>query len=224
MFLGTATKAFWQVDVPHKWGDLYIGVFQDDESEKCINGKNTNKETMSTETHLSIMKNIEMKIHEQLAKLDILETDASLRSYLLYPFRVFIRETKETVELYGNLAGEYRKVMGEIRNGRPVWKHIEHTLELECSDSRWRIVDSSDNTIIARSEITMRNMLTDSDQWEYFNDNNWHTINEKLLNLFPEYQIDSQGKLFSFELFSIFHHLFSAVDNWWLGWRQTVLS
>ena len=148
---------------------------------------------MRTETHLSIIKNIEMKIHEQLAKFDILETEASKRSYLLYPFRVFIRETKETAELYPNLAGEYRKVVGEIRNGRPVWKHNDH--HLEYSDSRrWRIVDSSDNTIIARSEITTRNMLTDSDKWKYFNDNDWHPINEKLLNLFPEYQIDGQGK------------------------------
>ena len=48
--------------------------------------------------HLSAMKDIEMKIHNQLTKFEIVETEASLRSYLLYPFRVIIYSNTKEIE------------------------------------------------------------------------------------------------------------------------------
>ena len=151
------------------WDNVEIDIFF--QSEGCVYKQaeaDTNRNTMSTSSHLKKLEMVEIEIFNHLTQFDIKETEASQRSPILFPFHIYVREQEET-ELF---AGEYRKVVGEIRNKRPVWKHVELDYELEYSDRRWTITRTSDGATVARSQYTTKNiLLTNSDQWEYLRDN-----------------------------------------------------
>lgn len=47
-----------------------------------------------------------------------------------YPVQIKVASSGEAAQLYPDAMGEYRKIKGDIRNGRPVWKHIDNNIFL----------------------------------------------------------------------------------------------
>ena len=136
-----------------------------------------------------------MNFYHELTQLDIKETEASRRSYLLYPYRVIIESSEEVRVLHPNLAGEYRKVAKADENKRPVWQHSKHlNVKMVSTGARWTIKDGRKQ--IARSPVTNKNMLESSLEWEYYDSSNngWvQGFGDVFINLFPDVDDDNRG-------------------------------
>ena len=111
----------------------------------------------------------EYYFYHELKQLDVKVTDESERSFLLFPFRLFVEAWGRVGELYPGLAGEYRKMIGQSSGKRPVWTNIEDErirLFYSETDKRWKIVNDNDDSVWTRSEVTEKNMLI-GENWEY---------------------------------------------------------
>ena len=142
--------------------------------------------TISLSQHERYMQFHDMNFYHELTQLDIKETEASMRSYILYPYRLLIETSEDVEEIYPQLAGEYRKLPDVEENGRPVWQHSNHqALKLVNNEKRWTIKEI--DTAVARSPITTKNMLESSQEWEYYDSNEWVSgFGDVYINLFPD--------------------------------------
>ena len=144
--------------------------------------------TITLSQYENYMQFYEHSIYHEHTQWSIEETEASKRSYLLYPYRLLVETSREVDEMYQNLAGEYRKLPGKELKNKPVWEHIKHeSLKLSSSGDRWVLEDNGKR--IAQSPITTKNMLETSPYWEYFDtkERDWIEGDEDVyINLFPK--------------------------------------
>ena len=63
-----------------------------------------------------------------------------------YPVQLIVSSSGEASKLYPDAMGVYRKIKGDIKHGRPVWKHIEHNIFLyyAVGHNHWNIGPSTD--------------------------------------------------------------------------------
>ena len=138
-------------------GSLFINIFAKDKESSKSKLRNT-----LVRVHQNFMYALKNRIYNQLKLFDIKESEASQRSFLLYPFRFYISAKIEGFNQHANVAGEFRRVSGAIRNNRPVWRHVNNAFEFDHFNGSWRLIRTSDRSTIARSVMTSKNMLLES--------------------------------------------------------------
>ena len=127
-------------------------------------------------------------LHHELKQFDIRTNQASQRSFLLNPYRVFIETFDDAEEMHPKLAGEYRRKYS--KEGVPFWKHVDFELILIYLNNRWIIKDSVKDKIIARTKENSKRMLT-NEEWYYYNTESGRWViglEDVFLNLFPEHE------------------------------------
>ena len=127
-------------------------------------------------------------LHHELKQFDIRTNQASQRSFLLNPYRVFIETFDDAEEMHPKLAGEYRRKYNS--EGVPFWKHVDFELILIYLNNRWIIKDIVEDKIIARTKENSKRMLT-NEEWYYYNTESGEWViglGDVFLNLFPEHE------------------------------------
>ena len=149
------------------------------------------------------MDHYEHNIHQEMMQLDVVESENSEQSLLLFPDQVLIELSEVVEEMYPGVAGEYRKVAGDIRHSRPVWRHkTKPHLKIVYDGVRWRVEDDTDDKDdwLVRSRITSKNMMIEAEDWEYYDhhQNKWveNTFRDVNINLFPQHNAEQDAHAF----------------------------
>ena len=127
-------------------------------------------------------------LHHELKQFDINTNQASQRSFLLNPYRVFIETFDDAAEMHPKLAGEYRRKYNS--EGLPYWEHTKYALILLHKKNKWIIKDSVKDEELARTKENLNGMLT-NEEWYYYNTERGRWViglEDVFLNLFPEHE------------------------------------
>ena len=148
--------------------------------------------TIRTSVFSEYMRFYDRSIYHELAQLEIVESEASRRSYLLNPHRIFVSLYGKIENLLPHLAGEYLSV-----HGKSLWQHSTMAnVRLEYIDGhqRWLLYENRLGAGL-RSKPTKKILPSANTEWEFYDFNNTQWIplvrfGQVYVNIFMEHDVD----------------------------------